>query len=90
MIPHGHAPGPLTLELGNATGVARHPATVTVTPIVVSPTGAADGRGTFSSPMRLCGNNFTFARHGDLVLLRSGTHECDESVGAFSGVTFRG
>ncbi|MEO7735846.1 MAG: hypothetical protein ABIY55_33130, partial [Kofleriaceae bacterium] len=91
MIPHGYPPGPLALELGNAAGVARRPATLTVTPIVVAPRGGEDGRGTFASPMRLCRHEgFTFARYGDVVSLQNGTHECNGRVFVRGGVTIRG
>ena len=91
VIPHGHAPGPLDLELGNAAGVAHHVGTVTVTPVVVASRASADGRGTFSSPMPFCrADGFAFARYGDRVVLQTGTHECNRGIRARAGVTFRG
>jgi hypothetical protein len=91
MIPHGHAPGPLGLQLGNAGGFARFDGVVTVTPIVVTPTGSTTGRGTFSSPLSFCRNDwFSLTRYGDLVLLRNGTYACDGSITVHGGVTIRG
>lgn len=91
MIPHGHAPGLLGLKLGNAAGSTQIGGVVTVTPIVVTPTGSSTGRGTFSSPLSFCGNDwFSLTRYGDLVLLRNGTYACDGSITVHGGVTIRG
>jgi hypothetical protein len=91
MIPHGHTPGPLGLQLGNAAGSVRFDGVVTVTPIVVTPAGSSTGRGTFSSPLSFCRNDwFSLTRYGDLVLLHDGTYACDGSIIVRGGVTIRG
>ncbi len=90
-IPHGHDPGLLTLTLSNAGGVAQLAGAVTVTPIVVAPGGSNGGRGTFSSPLRLCRANwFDIARYGDVMLLRNGVHACSQQIDLLDGVTVRG
>jgi hypothetical protein len=90
IIPHGHAPGTLTLMLGNVTGAAQAPSAVTVTPIVVAPTGSDAGRGAFRAPFRLCRPDGFGARYGDLVLLKRGIHGCSDRLTLEGGVTVRG
>lgn len=88
-IPHGHAPGFLSLALGNAGGTAQADDVVTVTPIVVAQTAPANGVGTFSSPMPLCSVNASgILAYGDVVVVLDGVYGC----GAFvpRGVTLRG
>lgn len=90
-IPHGHAPGPLRLVLRNAAGVAEAAAVVQVTPVVVTPFGSATGRGTYSSPMRLCRDDwYPVLRLTDVLLLRNGIHTCNKSVVLPRGVIVRG
>jgi hypothetical protein len=91
MIPHGHAPGWLDLTLGNAGGSTQLAAAVQATPLVVSPAGSDDGRGTFSSPMRMCTPDlFLLLRYGDTLLLRDGVHVCDRRINVRQGVIIRG
>lgn len=92
-IPHGHAPGPLALTLGNAAGSAQLAGVVTVTPIVLAADGSDSGLGTFSSPLRLCLTGASWVdrtRYGDLMLLRNGVHACSQGATVGSGVTLRG
>lgn len=92
-IPHGHAAGPLTLTLGNAGGSAQESFAVTVTPIVVGPTRSDTGRGTFSSPVGLCGAVVQDTVNGDVIQLLDGTHGCGSAgfVGFLhTGLTIRG
>jgi hypothetical protein len=90
-IPHGHAPGWVGLTLGNAGGSTQTANAVLVTPVVVSPLGSDSGRGTFTSPLRLCtyGLNQQL-RYGDVLLLRNGIHTCDRYIDVPRGVSVRG
>ena len=89
-IPHGHTAGPLTLTLSNASGSALLSGVVTVTPIVVGPTGSTVGRGTFSSPLPLCNAMATDVSYGDVVQLLDGTYGCREAFFVPVGVVIRG
>ncbi len=90
-IPPGHAPGWLGLVLGNAGGSAQVADAVRVTPVVVSPTASGIGRGTFASPMPLCGPDWLqLLRYGDELRLRDGVHVCDDLVLVRRGVNIRG
>ncbi|HEX7835921.1 MAG TPA: hypothetical protein VF469_00585, partial [Kofleriaceae bacterium] len=88
-VPHGHAPGLLSLTLGNAGGTAQAADVVTVTPIVVAEAAPANGVGTFSSPMPLCSVNASgILGYGDVVVLLDGVYGCGALVPR--GVTVRG
>ena len=88
-IPHGQAPGWLGLTLGNAGGSTQTANAVLVTPVVVSPLGSDNGRGTFTSPLRLCTPNLEL-RYGDVLLLRDGIHTCNNIIDVRRGVSIRG
>jgi hypothetical protein len=90
-IPHGHAPGPLSLVLGNAGGTASATSVVNVTPVVVTPLGSDSGRGTFSSPMRLRRVDWIdLLDYGDVLLLRNGVHTCNTGIQLRTGVIVHG
>lgn len=90
-IPHGHVPGMLPLVLSNAAGSAELAGAVEVTPVVVTPSGSDSGRGTFSSPFRLCRASwFDVVDRGDVLALRDGVHQCNDSVAVRRGVIIRG
>lgn len=85
-VPHGQTPGPLSLTLRNAGGMAQA-AAVIVTPIVVGPAASAGGRGTFSSPLSWCAVPYGY---GDTVRVLDGTHTCDHGFVAATGLTIHG
>jgi hypothetical protein len=64
---------------------------VQITPVVVMPSGAFNGRGTFSSPLRLCGPDWlNLLEYGDMILLGKGTHACRNPISLRPGVVVRG
>lgn len=87
-IPHAHATEALDLTLSDAVGSVHAPNAVTVTPVVIGSTGQPDGRGTFTSPLVLCG--IGAASRGDLVQLLDGTLTCTQPFDLPHGVTVRG
>jgi hypothetical protein len=88
-IPHGHAPGALSLRLANAGGSAQQTGVVIATPIVAGPGAPSTGRGTFASPVSICGAGASFAvRYGDLLRVLDGVHTC--GTGVPRGATVRG
>lgn len=90
-IPHGHAPGSLSLVLGNEGGTASATSVVNVTPVVVTPSGSDSGRGTFTSPMRLCRTDWiNLLDYGDVLLLRNGVHTCSTNILLRRGVIAQG
>jgi hypothetical protein len=91
-IPHGHAPGSLPLTVSNAGGSALIAGLVTVTPVVVSPSGTSIARGTFSAPLSLCNSDSLSdtLRYGDVLQIRAGDYACTNGIGIPSGVTVRG
>lgn len=90
-VPHGHAPGDAALEIDGAGGIARFAGALRVTPVVITPDGRHDGRGTYTSPMALCRDDFTqLLERTDVLELSAGTHRCDGDVAVPRGVIVRG
>jgi hypothetical protein len=90
-IPHGAAPGPLGLTLRTAGGAATMSDVITVTPIVVSPSGTIGGRGTYTSPMLLCRTDWSsLTGYGDELLLLNGVHACNGAISTRGGVMIHG
>lgn len=90
-VPHGEALGPLRLVLTHPTGQLDVVTPLQITPIVVSPSGTDAGHGTFSSPLRLCRNDWlTMARLGDTIQLLAGAYPCEQSLALPRGVIVKG
>jgi hypothetical protein len=93
-IPHGHPPGVVAVSLGNAGGTATAAQGIQITQVIATPSALAGGRGTPSSPMRLCGTDAAgvAAGLGDVIALRDGVYTCAAGLGVIigPGVTLRG
>jgi hypothetical protein len=90
-IPHGHPPGDAALEVDGAGGIARFDRAIRVTPVVIAPGGRPDGRGTYTSPMALCRDDFPqLLDRTDVLELSAGTHLCEGDVAVPRGVIVRG
>jgi hypothetical protein len=90
-VPHGHAAGDLPLIVDGRGGTARFDGAVQVTPVVITPGGRIDGRGTYSSPMSLCYDRYyLILERTDVMELAAGTYQCSDRVTIPRGVTVRG
>lgn len=91
VVPHGEAIGPLSLVLTLPRGRLNVPTSLEVSPIVVSPSGSDTGRGTVSSPMRLCRESWwDIAERGDTIRLLAGVHQCERAIYLSRGVSVEG
>jgi hypothetical protein len=81
--------GPLDVTVTGTAGTTVAAGAVELTPIVVSPT-AADGDGTFQSPMKLCDLEPGVGSGGTILVLLAGTHHCDRLLEIGGGITVQG
>jgi hypothetical protein len=90
-VPHGEALGPLRLVLTHPRGQLSVTSGVEVSPIVVAPSGIDTGRGTLSSPWRLCRDDWqSMAKRGDTIRLLAGVHPCEQVLYLRRGVSVEG
>jgi hypothetical protein len=75
-IPPGHAVGAQDVTVTFAAGSASLAGALTITYVVVSPTGTAGARATYESPILLCDSLLADDTRGDTVELLAGTHTC--------------
>jgi hypothetical protein len=85
----GAQPGPRTVTLVGPDGSVSAPDAMEVTPVVVEPDAAPDGRGTFESPMLYCDGRLG-DRSGSILLLRAGEHVCEQRPYLGAGNEVRG
>lgn len=86
----GSAPlGPIDVTLTASAGTTVAAGVLEVTPIVASPT-AADGDGTFQSPMKLCDLEPGTGSDGVILVLLAGTHHCGRLLDIGGGITVQG
>jgi hypothetical protein len=80
-VPHGTAAGPRTVTVSGPGGSASRADALELTFYIVAPTGTADGRGTYQSPISLCDLRDALPALGDTASLLAGDHACDPPSG---------